>query len=77
MRIKKECRVHIWAVLLLVIFYSCSRIGFDLPQGPQGASGKSAYEIWKEEVVGGRINWPRTVQRLPISWHILEFISNN
>lgn len=56
MRIKKECRVHIWAVLLLVIFYSCSRIGFDLPQGPQGASGKSAYEIWKEEVVGGRIN---------------------
>lgn len=58
MRIKKECRVHIWAVLLLVIFYSCSRIGFDLPQGPQGASGKSAYEIWKEEVVGGRINWP-------------------
>lgn len=58
MCIKKECKVHIWAVLLLVVFYSCSRIGFDLPQGPQGASGKSAYEIWKEEVVGGRIHWP-------------------
>lgn len=58
MNTKKERKVHVWIVLLLVIFYSCSRIGFDLPQGPQGASGKSAYEIWKEEVLGGRISWP-------------------
>ena len=41
-------------------FFSCSSIDFELPQGPQGTNGKSAYEIWKEEVETGHINWPST-----------------
>lgn len=46
-------------VLLLCILYSsCSSIDFELPQGPQGPNGKSAYEIWKEEVEAGHIDWP-------------------
>mgnify|MGYP000196480066 CR=1 FL=1 len=44
----------------LHIFFSCSSIDFELPQGPQGTNGKSAYEIWKEEVETGHINWPST-----------------
>lgn len=36
-------------------FFSCSSIDFELPQGPQGTNGKSAYEIWKEEVETGHI----------------------
>ena len=44
----------------LHIFFSCSSIDFELPQGPQGTNGKSAYEIWKEEVETSHINWPST-----------------
>ena len=47
-------------MLLCTFFFSCSSIDFELPQGPQGTNGKSAYEIWKEEVETGHINWPST-----------------
>lgn len=55
---RKKCRWHFGISLICLLFASCSNIGFELPQGPQGASGKSAYEIWKEEVEAGRVNWP-------------------
>ncbi|ADV44159.1 hypothetical protein [Bacteroides helcogenes] len=58
MHTKKE-RKNWWVILLLsILFSSCSNINFELPQGPQGVNGKSAYEIWKEEVEAGRVNWP-------------------
>lgn len=38
---------------------SCSEMTFDLPQGPQGASGQSAYSIWLEEVNSGHISWDK------------------
>lgn len=31
---------------------------FLLPEGPQGANGLSAYEVWVEAVKGGQIDWP-------------------
>lgn len=54
---KTKSKSYLLAMLLYIFFYSCSNIGFELPQGPQGNSGKSAYEIWKEEVKAGHINW--------------------
>lgn len=54
----KKSKGYLLALLLCVCFFSCSSIGFELPQGPRGESGKSAYEIWKEEVKAGRIDWP-------------------
>ncbi|MEY8688119.1 hypothetical protein AB9N12_19025 [Bacteroides sp. AN502(2024)] len=54
----KKCKTYVLSVLLCTFFFSCSSIDFELPQGPQGVHGKSAYEIWKEEVEAGRINWP-------------------
>ncbi len=42
---------------LLVI--SCSDMNFELPKGPKGDDGKSAYDLWKEEVVAGNIDWPK------------------
>lgn len=56
---KKKCKIYVLSVLLCT-FFSCSSIDFELPQGPQGTNGKSAYEIWKEEVETGHINWPST-----------------
>ena len=47
---KKKCKIYVLSVLLCTFFFSCSSIDFELPQGPQGTNGKSAYEIWKEEV---------------------------
>ena len=57
---KKKCKIYVLSVLLCTFFFSCSSIDFELPQGPQGTNGKSAYEIWKEEVETGHINWPST-----------------
>ena len=45
-------------MLLCLLATACTSIGFELPQGPQGPDGKSAYDLWKEEVEAGRINWP-------------------
>lgn len=43
---KKKCKIYVLSVLLCTFFFSCSSIDFELPQGPQGTNGKSAYEIW-------------------------------
>lgn len=51
-------KTHVLGLLLSVVFYSCNTIGIELPQGPQGNRGESAYEIWKNEVLAGRIEWP-------------------
>ena len=50
--------VHILSVLFL---FSCNDITFDLPHGPEGKKGDNgltAYEVWKDAVLGGSINWP-------------------
>ena len=58
MNTEKEQKNYLLALLLSVVFYACSTIGFELPQGPQGENGESAYEIWKKEVLLGHIDWP-------------------
>lgn len=40
-------------MLLCLLATACTSIGFELPQGPQGPDGKSAYDLWKEEVDSG------------------------
>ena len=68
---KKKCKIYVLSVLLCTFFFSCSSIDFELPQGPQGTNGKSAYEIWKEEVETGHINWPSTLgQHFPHSKNV-------
>lgn len=58
MHTKKERKNYLLVLLLCILYSSCSSIDFELPQGPQGPNGKSAYEIWKEEVEAGHIDWP-------------------
>lgn len=41
-------------MLLCLLATACTSIGFELPQGPQGPDGKSAYDLWKEEVEAGQ-----------------------
>lgn len=48
-----------WVLLLAIFVSSCGNMTFSLPNGPKGIKGRSAYEIWKEEVVAGKINWPK------------------
>lgn len=40
------------------LLISCNEISFNMPNGPQGEAGRSAYEVWKEEVLSGKIQWP-------------------
>lgn len=54
----RKSKNYLWSLLLCMLFFSCSNIGFELPQGPQGTSGQSAYKVWKNEVKAGHINWP-------------------
>lgn len=46
------------SLLLCALLCACSEMNFDLPQGPQGRDGKSAYEVWKDAVESGQIEWP-------------------
>ncbi len=42
------------SLLLCALLCACSEMNFDLPQGPQGRDGKSAYEVWKDAVESGQ-----------------------
>ncbi len=44
--------------MLSLILGSCTDIDISMPKGPQGSSGLSAYELWKQRVNDGTINWP-------------------
>lgn len=45
---------------LCIIVNSCSNeLHMYLPEGPSGATGKSAYELWVEAVNDGTIDWPK------------------
>ena len=55
MHIRIRLITYVW-MLLCLLATACTSIGFELPQGPQGPDGKSAYDLWKEEVEAGRIN---------------------
>lgn len=57
----KVKRVNCYFLLLLscILFFSCNDLNFELPQGPKGDAGQSAYELWMGEVESGRIDWPK------------------
>lgn len=42
----------------LLMCGACSDISFDMPKGPKGDDGKSAYDIWVEQVLAGNVDWP-------------------
>lgn len=57
-----KCKRSLTLLLIAAVSFSCSEINFELPQGPegpQGPQGLSTYEIWKEQVENGTINWPK------------------
>lgn len=45
-------------IISLAVF-SCSEISFDMPLGPEGPAGLSSYDIWRNEVEKGNIDWPK------------------
>lgn len=61
-QLKKMNKMKKFFTLLVVVLFcfSCSKIDFDLPPGPRGEAGASAYEVWKSEVEKGTITWPST-----------------
>lgn len=50
---------YFYVFLFNLLFFSCSDINFELPKGPKGDDGSSAYEIWKEGIQNGAIDWPK------------------
>ena len=44
--------------ILLLLMYSCeNELHIIMPQGPKGADGASAYEVWVQAVKDGTIDW--------------------
>lgn len=58
MKIKKV-NYYFLALLSCILFVSCNDMNFELPKGPKGDAGQSAYELWADEVESGRIQWPK------------------
>lgn len=52
--------LSILIVLLIGWSTSCSEVDITMPKGPKGDDGLSAYEVWKEAVADGTIEWPKT-----------------
>lgn len=49
-------------LLMFMYMFSCTDVDITMPKGPKGDKGDrglSAYEIWKEEVIAGRIIWSK------------------
>lgn len=46
-------------LLLTCTLYSCSNLNFNLPPGLKGDDGDSSYEVWKQQVEAGNVNWPK------------------
>ena len=55
---------NLWKAVLLSVLcittFSCSNeLSMVFPEGPEGPAGKSAYEVWVDEVNNGNIDWPK------------------
>ena len=46
-------------VALVVSVTSCMKVDITMPEGPRGADGLSAYEVWKAGVADGTIDWDK------------------
>lgn len=55
----KKALLGFRVLLLAIIISSCGNMNFDLPYGPKGPRGRAAYDVWKEQVNKGQINWPK------------------
>lgn len=55
----KKAIFGFWVFLFTLSVSSCGNMNFGLPDGPQGPTGRSAYEVWVEQVNAGEINWPK------------------
>lgn len=59
MLMTKKALSYVWVLLLIFVASSCGNMRFDLPYGPKGPKGRSAYEVWKKDVIDGKINWSK------------------
>lgn len=55
----KKALLGFRVLLLAIIISSCGNMNFDLPYGPKGPRGRTAYDVWKEQVNKGQIDWPK------------------
>ena len=49
----------LFSVLCITTFSCSNELHMLFPEGPEGPAGKSAYEVWVDEVNGGNIDWPK------------------
>lgn len=61
---RKNMKANLWKAVLFSVLcittFSCSNeLHMLFPEGPEGPAGKSAYEVWVDEVNGGNIDWPK------------------
>ena len=69
MLMTKRALSYVWVLLLVFLASSCGNMRFDLPYGPKGPKGRSAYEVWKKQVIDGQINWSK--DRVEISDYLI------
>ena len=49
-----------FVLALVVAVTSCMKVDITMPEGPRGADGLSAYEVWKAGVADGSIPWDKS-----------------
>lgn len=55
-----RCLIQLGFGILLLGLISChNELQILMPPGPEGPAGKSAYEVWVDEVNEGNIDWPK------------------
>lgn len=68
---KKLCFVTV-ALVLMSFITSCTQVDIFMPKGPKGDNGLSAYEVWKDAVNDGSIDWSKDETALPDYFRYLK-----
>ena len=54
----KAWETFVFSIVCAALFSCSNELHMLFPEGPEGPAGKSAYEVWVDEVNNGNIDWP-------------------
>lgn len=54
----KTWGIFVFSIVCATLFSCSNELHMLFPEGPEGPAGKSAYEVWVDEVNNGNIDWP-------------------
>lgn len=69
----RTTKISLLTTLLFMFgLMACTNLDITMPKGPKGDTGLSAYEVWKESVLNGTVEWPKNEVEIPDFFKFLK-----